>query len=316
MDYKDYYAILGVSKEASQDEIQRAYRKLARQYHPDINKEAGAEDRFKDVGEAYEVLKDPDKRAKYDRYGSAWKAAQEHGGTPPPGYEDLWRDFDGGAGAGFDLGSLFEQLFGSARQRAGQRRGAGPYGGQWEWSSPGEDQEAQITLPLDIAAHGGKRTMTLTDPATGRQKTLTVNIPKGIRAGQRIRLAGQGGQGMGNAPSGDLYLQVALEPHPTFRLEGSDLHTTVAITPWQAALGAEVALRTLDGEVKVKVPPGSSSGRKIRLRGKGYPTPHGGHGNLYAEIRIMVPSHLSARERALFEELEKISDFQPQMQSV
>lgn len=316
MDYKDYYAVLGVSKEASQDEIQRAYRKLARQYHPDINKEAGAEDRFKDIGEAYEVLKDPDKRAKYDRYGSAWKAAQEHGGTPPPGYEDLWRDVDVGGGAGFDFGSLFEQLFGSARQQAGGRRGSGPRGGQWDWSSPGEDQEAQITLPLDIAAHGGKRTLTLADQVTGRQKTLTVNIPKGIRAGQRIRLAGQGRQGQGNAPSGDLYLRVALEPHPSFRLEDSDLFTTVCITPWQAALGAEVALRTLDGEVKVKVPPGSSSGRKIRLRGKGYPTSHGGHGNLYAEIRIVVPSDLSAKERALFEELAQISDFQPQVQSV
>lgn len=317
MEFKDYYAILGVAKDASQDEIQRAYRKLARQYHPDINKAADAEEKFKAIGEAYEVLKDPEKRTKYDRYGAAWKAAQAHGGAPPPGYEDVWTDIGGEAGAGFDFDSLLEHLFGARRRggAAGRGRGAGPQAWQWEGMAHGEDREALLSLPLELAARGGQRELTLRDPTTGGTKTLIVQIPKGIKPGQRIRLAGQGGQGSGGAPPGDLYLRVDLEPHPTFRLEGSDLYTTLAMTPWDAALGADIPLQTLEGMVKVKVPPGSSSGRKIRLRGKGFPDARRGPGNLYAEIRIVVPERLSAQERRLFEELAQVSQFQPQTHS-
>lgn len=317
MDFKDYYAILGVHKNASQEEIQRAYRKLARQYHPDINKDPGAENTFKEVGEAYEVLKDAEKRDKYDRYGSAWKAAQQSGGTPPPGYEDVWFDISGApedAFSGFSgFSSFFEQLFG----RGGQRGGAGDHpggsrrSGARHWSVPGADREARLSLSLEEAARGGQREISLTDPETGQSKTYSVKIPKGIRPGQRIRLAQLGGQSMGSGPAGDLYLHVEFLPHATFRLEGRDLYTTLLVTPWEAALGAEAALSTLDGNVRVKVPAGSSSGRRIRLKGKGFPDAKGGAGDLYAEIEIAVPKSLTAEERRLFEELAQHSTFQP-----
>ncbi len=315
MEFKDYYTILGVAKTATPEEIQRAYRKLARKYHPDVNKAAGAENTFKEVGEAYEVLKDPDKRAAYDRYGAAWKAAQQGGGTPPPGYEEVWRAAGRGgteeAGDFADFSSFFEQLFGARRRPGAGRRAAGAPDWQ-EWAAPGDDQEAGLSLTLEEAARGGQRELSLTDPATGQVKTYMVTIPKGMRAGQRIRLAGQGASGSSGAPAGDLYLRVHLVPHPTFRLEGTDLYTTLAVTPWAAALGAEVTLPTLEGTVHVKIPPGSSSGRKIRLRGKGFPVSTGSAGDLYAEIRIVVPQHLSDQERQLFEELAKVSHFTPQ----
>ena len=317
MDFKDYYAILGVSKTASQDEIQRAYRKLARQYHPDINKESEAENKFKEIGEAYEVLKDPEKREKYDRYGSAWKAAQQSGGTPPPGYEDVWFDISGSpedAFSGFSgFSSFFEQLFGRGSQRgnAWNTPGAGRRESSRSWAMPGADQEAKLSLTLEEAAHGGQREISLTDPETGQTKTYSVKIPKGIRPGQRIRLAKLGGQGMGHGPAGDLYLNVELLPNAAFRLEGRDLYTTLAVAPWEAALGAEATLSTLDGSVRVKVPPGSSSGRRIRLKGRGFPDPKGGAGDLYAEIEIVVPKSLSDDERRLFEELAQRSTFQP-----
>ena len=304
MEYKDYYSTLGVARDASQEEIQKSYRKLARKYHPDVNQAADAEKRFKEIGEAYEVLKDPGKRAKYDRYGTAWKAAQR-GGPPPPGFEDVRFDFDfggdpGGFGGGFGAGasgfsSFFDMLFGGGRpDRAG-----GPGG---PFAQAGVDQEAPIVLSLEEAAAGGKREITLSDPATGERRSYTVNIPPGVRPGGRIRLRGKGGQGRGGA-RGDLYLRVDLLPHPRFRLEGHDLRTTLEVKPWEAALGSQVAVETLNGRLAVKVPPGSSSGRVIRLRGQGFPSPGGGKGDLLAEIRIVVPGELSARERQLYEEL-------------
>ena len=314
MEFKDYYATLGVGKNATQEELQRAYRKLARKYHPDVNKEPGAEEKFKEIGEAYEVLKDPEKRTKYDRYGAAWKAAQQSGGTPPPGYEDVWVDFGRSTeGFGFSgFSDFFEQLFGTERGRGTRTRDgdAGPSGRPWEWGARGEDQEARLTLSLEEAAQGGQREISLTDPMTRQAKTFVVKIPKGIRAGQRIRLSGQGGKGASGAPAGDLYLHVEFLPHPTFRLEDRDLYTVLVVTPWEAALGAEVTLPTLGGAVHVKIPPGSSSGRKIRLKGKGFPDSKGGDGDLYAEIRIVVPERLSAQERKLFEELARVSSFQ------
>jgi curved DNA-binding protein len=317
MEYKDYYAILGVPRQASPEEIQRAYRKLARQYHPDVNKDTGAEEKFKELGEAYEVLKDPDKRATYDRYGMAWRAAQERGGTPPPGYEDVWVDHRSEAEDVFPgFSSFFEQLFGAAgrRRAAWGRPHAGTRGGQWTWVARGEDREARLTLSLEEAAHGGQREVSLREPATGQTKTYLVTIPKGIRPGQRIRLAGQGSPGSGKAPPGDLYLLVELRPHATFRLEGRDLHTTLPITPWEAVLGAEVKLATLNGPITVKVPPGSSSSRTLRFRGKGFPGAEHGPGDLYAEIEIVVPEQLSAQERQVYEELAKVSRFQPHPQ--
>jgi curved DNA-binding protein len=200
MEFKDYYAILGVEKSATQEEIQRAYRKLARKYHPDVNKSPGAEEKFKELGEAYEVLKDPEKRGKYDRYGTAWKAAQQGGGAPPPGYEDVWFDLGGtpeGGGGFSDFSAFFEQLFGAGRRRGAGHRESDPRtsGWQWEWAARGEDQEARLALTLEEAARGGQRELSFTDPATGQTKTYMVNIPRGIRSGQRIRLAGQGGKG-------------------------------------------------------------------------------------------------------------------------
>jgi curved DNA-binding protein len=318
MEFKDYYATLGVAKNASQDDIQHAYRKLARKYHPDVNKTPDAEEKFKDIGEAYEVLKDPDKRAKYDRYGSAWKAAQQGGGTPPPGYEDVWVDLGGAedfifsGSSGFS--SFFEQLFGSAagqRRTAQGRRRAGEHTPGWSWSQPGADREARLALTLEEAAHGGEREISLSGPTTGQTKTYMVRIPKGVRPGQRIRLAGQGEAGIGNAPPGDLYLSVELLPHPIFRLEGRDLYTTVAVTPWEAALGAEVSLPTLERAVHVKIPAGSASGRKIRLKGRGFPDARSGAGDLYAEISIRVPEVLSGEEKKLFEQLARVSKFAP-----
>jgi len=315
MEFKDYYATLGVAKSASQEEIQRAYRKLARKYHPDINKASGAEEKFKDIGEAYEVLKDPDKRAKYDRYGAAWKAAEQGGGTPPPGYEDIWFDRGGAEDFMFSgtsgFSSFFEQLFGNATRRGTAQRQRDARGYAAGWSMPGADQEARLALTLEEAAHGGERELSLSSPTTNQTKTYVVHIPKGIRPGQRIRLAGQGDKGMGGAPAGDLYLMVDLSPHPTFRLEGHDLYTTVPVTPWEAALGAKVTVPTLDGAVNFHIPPGSSSGRKIRLKGKGFPNAKSGAGNLYAEINIRVPEALSTEERELFEQLAKVSHFTP-----
>lgn len=311
MEFKDYYSVLGVPQNASQDDIQREYRKLARKYHPDVNKTSEAEEKFKAIGEAYEVLKDPDKRAKYERYGAAWKAAQQNGGTPPSGYDDLWANtghvddfFFTGAS---DFSTFFEQLFGESqgRVRPGEHRQ------DWHWSRPGADREAHLALTLEEAAYGGEREVALASGTTGQQKTYRVHIPRGIRPGQRIRLAGQGGPGMGGGKTGNLYLTVELLPHPRFRLEGKDLYTTLPITPWEAALGAEVTLPTLEGAVHVKVPAGSSSGRKIRLKGKGFPSVTSSPGDLYAEISIRVPETLSADERKLFEQLADISNFTP-----
>ena len=326
MEYKDYYASLGVSKDASQDDIQKAYRKLARKFHPDVNKDPGSENRFKEIGEAYEVLKDPEKRKKYDQFGSAWKVRQQTG-APPPGWEDIRWDF--GEGGDFDLGgsgfsSFFENLFGGAaagpggrgrpggarvRWSTGGRPGAGAGGGAW--SQPGTDTEARLPVTLEEAVRGGSREITLSDAQTGERNTLAVKIPAGVRPGQRIRLAGKGQPGFGGGAPGDLFLRVELEPHPRFRVEDGDLFVTLPVTPWEAALGGEAEVETLEGPVRVRIPPGSSSGRRIRLRGKGLPKPGGEPGDLYAEIRIVLPETLSERERELYRELAQASSVPP-----
>jgi len=309
LEYKDYYAVLGVPKDASQDDIQKAYRKLARKHHPDVNKDPGAEAKFKEISEAKEVLGDPEKRKTFDRYGSAYSHARTHGGAPPPGFEDFRFDFgDGGGSSGFDFGgsgfsSFFEMLFGGAGGARGQRAPS--------WRSAGADHEAHLDLTLEEAAHGGEREIRLADPTQGQSRAYRVKIPRGVRAGQKIRLSGRGGQGSGGGQAGDLYLKVGIAPHPHFRLDDKDLTTRVLVTPWEAALGAEVDVPTLNGPLRVKIPAGSSSGRKIRLRGKGFPAAGGEPGDLLAEIQVVVPESLSEREKQLFEELKETSTFKP-----
>jgi curved DNA-binding protein len=306
--FRDYYEVLGVPRGASADEIRSAYRKLARQYHPDVNKEEGAEDRFKEISEAYEVLRDPEKRERYDRLGANWRAGQDVSGAPGfdgfGGYDDVRVDFGGGGFGGADFSDFFESMFGGpTRGRAGARRARGFEGG---FSGRGSDQEAVIELTLEEAAEGGRRRITLAD---GRDYEVT--IPRGVRDGQRIRLAGEGGAGFGGGPSGDLFLRVRLKPHPRFRVKGSDLEVDLPVAPWEAALGASVQVPTLQGEARVKVPAHSSCGRRLRLRGEGLPDADGGRGDLHAVVKIVVPKRLKREERELFERLAEVSSFDP-----
>ncbi|HEY0516788.1 MAG TPA: DnaJ C-terminal domain-containing protein [Solirubrobacteraceae bacterium] len=318
--YQDYYDALGVPRDASEQDIRRAYRKLAREYHPDVNKEPDAEDRFKQISEAYEVLRDPEKRERYDRLGANWRAGQDVPGSAPGGYEDVFRsgngfgdvrvDFGGG-----DFSDFFESMFGGragagagARGR-GRARGDGfaaGAGGEG-FSMRGSDAEATLELTLEEAAAGGRRLITF----EGGER-FEVEIPPGVRDGQRIRLAGQGGEGVGGGAPGDLLLRVRIKPHPRFRVEGGDLHTDLPVTPSEAALGAEVQLRTLTGTARVRVPPGSSSGRRLRLRGEGLPATGGKPaGDLYAEVAVHVPKRLTGEERELYERLAEVSSFDP-----
>jgi curved DNA-binding protein len=305
MEYRDYYRIMGLGRDATQDEIKRAYRKLARKFHPDVSKEADAEARFKELGEAYEVLKDPPKRAAYDQLGSTWKAGEEF--RPPPdrnqGFEFHSGDFSAADAAQFS--DFFASLFG---QDAGAARGARRPPPQ------GQDTRARVVIDLDDAYHGATRALTLQTTELGpdgrpqtRARTLNVRIPKGVRPGQQIRLAGQGGHGPG-AP-GDLYLEVAFRPHPLYRVAGRDVYLELPVAPWEAALGAQVKLPTPDGPVDLKIPPGSSSGRKLRLAGRGIPGQP--PGDLYATLLIVLPPADNAATRAAYRELEQAQAFDP-----
>jgi curved DNA-binding protein len=321
---RDYYEVLGVDRGASSEEIQGAYRKLARQYHPDVNKAPSAEDRFKEINEAYHVLADPDTRVKYDRFGPDFRqipddfagaaaggpgrssragsagSAQRPGGGPraytSPGgsginIEDLLGGMGGGVG-GFD--SIFDSF-----------RSSGPVAGA--------DQEAEIQLTVEEAFTGGKRHITLSSGAG--ERSYDVTIPPGVTDGQRIRLAGQGGQGGQGGARGDLYLVVRIKPHPRFRLEGRDIYADLPIAPWEGALGATVPVMGPGGELKVTVPAGTSSGRRLRLAGEGMPNRKGKPGDLYAVVQIMVPKRLKKRERELFEELASVSNFDPRSEN-
>ena len=305
--YQDYYEALGVPRDASSDDIRRAYRKLARENHPDVNKNPGAEDRFKEISEAYEVLRDSESRAEYDRMG--------RGPGPGPagdGFRDV--DFGGGGfgGGGFGGGGFgdsgFSDFFESFFRERGGARGKGPGGNGF--SARGGDEEATLELTLEEAAAGGSRRISLAD---GRD--YSVRIPSGVRDGQLIRLSGQGRTGVGGGPAGDLLLRVRVRPHPRFRVQDRDLYTDLAVSPWEAALGATVDVVTLTGKSRVKVPPGSSCGRRLRLRGEGMPGPDGRHGDLYASVQIKVPRQPSREERELFERLASESTFDPRAES-
>ncbi|HEX7127036.1 MAG TPA: DnaJ C-terminal domain-containing protein [Thermodesulfobacteriota bacterium] len=273
---RDYYEILGVPRTATTEEIRRAYRRLARRYHPDLAPPAerkAAEERFKAINEAHSVLSDPEKRAQYDRGGAAWQEA--------PGPEE-------GPEAA-DLGDLFERFFGGGpRGRAGRRI-----------VFPGSDVEADLPVTFEEALRGGRRTLRV------GERTVEVQVPPGVRTGTRIRLAGQGEPGLGGGPPGDLYLRVRLLPHPRYRVVDDEVEMDLPLWPWQAVLGAEVEVETPDGPIRLKVPPGTQAGRRIRLRGRGLPLAGGGRGDLYAVVRVVIPEAPGPEERAAYEELRR-----------
>lgn len=331
MKFKDYYAALGLSREATQDDIKKAYRKLARKYHPDVSKDPDGEEKFKEVNEAYKTLKDPELRKAYDELGRhaagedfkpspEWGQGFRHAGAGGfeaehfaygDGYEDI------------DLSDLFEEL---ARSRSGFSR----HGGQTQqhgtgrqhhpFPIPGQDFEVKAPITLEQAAEGTTLDLHLEMPefdASGVvqrvPQTFKARIPKGVKDGQKMRLPGKGGKGINGGKDGDLYLHILLKPHPVFRPSEHDLYMDLPVTPWEAALGVAVEVPTLAGPVSLKIPAGISAGRKMRLKGKGLPKPHDGHGDLFAIIQIVVPTDLSEREKSLYQELARASSFNPRV---
>lgn len=316
MKYKDYYSILGVKRNAKEDEIKKAYRKLARKHHPDISKDRDAEEKFKDIGEAYEVLKDPKKREIYDKLGR-YEPGQEF--RPPPNWEQQF----GGQGAHFseftysdlgDFSDFFFELFGMGRHGRTKTHRAGGF------AIRGQDLESNVSITLEEAAHGTTRNFQMEVPEITPEgvmrktsKSFTVRIPKGATDGQRLRVPGKGGKGSHGAPDGNLFLNIRIQPHHLFNVSGHDLYIMLPLTPSEAVLGTEIEVPTIKDWVRVKIKPGAKSGQKLRLSGKGLPKPKGGYGDLYAVLQIVIPAHLTDRERKLYEELAKVSNFNPRI---
>ena len=307
MEFKDYYKTMGVGRDAKPDEIKRSYRRLARKFHPDVSEEPDAEERFKEVQEAYEVLKDPEKRAAYDRFGAEWKAGQEF--RPPPD----WEPDVGFAGGGYtdagEFSDFFESLFGSA----GHRRSGG---GHTHIRMKGEDIHARVVISLEDAFLGATRSLSLQLPdldeegrLVTRIHTLNVRIPKGVTQGQRIRLGGQGGPGLGGASAGDLYLEVVFAPHRLFQVAGRDVHLDLPVAPWEAALGETITAPTLGGNVDLKIPPGSQTGTRLRLKGRGLPGKP--VGDQYVGLEIRTPTADTGNARALYERMKREMAFDP-----
>lgn len=310
MKYKDYYKVLGVARDASADDIKKAYRKLARKYHPDVSKEPATEEKFKEIGEAYDTLKNPEKRAAYDQLGS-YQAGQEF--RPPPDWEQHFHTHFTSDGMDFSDVDLADLLAGLAR---GRQRTARPSG--VEIPMPGEDYEMTAALTLEEAARGTEVDVNLSmlEPdARGfprrAQRHFKVRIAKGATDGQRLRVPGKGGKGIHGGRDGDLYLNIALRPHPLFRASGHDLYLDLPLTPWEAVLGVTVEVPTLTGPVRLKVPPGTHAGQRLRLGQRGLPKPDSGEGDLYATVQIVVPDAPSERERALYRQLAEGSTFNP-----
>lgn len=303
--YKDYYQLLGVERSASTEEIAKAYKKLARKYHPDLNPgNAEAEEKFKEINEAHEVLKDPEKRKMYDQLGHNWQHGQQFQGAP--GFENMHFNFNGQSFSGEGFSDFFEMLFGQAAG-GGRRGGFGPdpFGNFSGRQRRGRDAEAEISLSLEDALHGGRRTITLAGPQG--ERTLEVNIPAGIREGGKLRLAGQGDP-MPGGSAGDLFLRIKYLPHAQFKVEGDNLDYDLPVTPWEAVLGASVRVPTLDGEVELNIPAGTSSGRRFRLRGKGM----GGasaRGDQLVRVMIKSPDQLTDKEKELWQSLADASTF-------
>jgi len=307
MDYKDYYKTLGVERTATKDEIKRAYRKLARKYHPDVSKEKDAEAKFKDLGEAYEVLKDPEKRIAYDQLGSNWNSQQ--GFRPPPDWGTGF-EFSGappGAGGQNDFSDFFESLFGQARRPGGGNRG---------FHMQGEDHHAKIRVDIEDSFHGVSRSIALQMPevtadghVTSRTRTLKVSIPKGVRQGQQIRLSGQGAKGKGSGKAGDLYLEIEFNPHRFYRLEGADVYLELPVAPWEAALGASVKVPTPLGAIDLKIPANSKAGKKLRLKGRGLPAKL--PGDLYVVLQIVLPPADDDKSREIYKRMQQEMAFDP-----
>lgn len=310
MEFKDYYKVMGVARDATEAQIKQAYRKLARKYHPDVSKEKDAEARFKEVGEAYEVLRSAEKRAAYDQLGTGPKPGEQF--RPPPDWGSGFEFSGAGPGTGPDnpdYSDFFESLFGAASRGGRQRHGTGP--------SRGEDHHAKVMLDLEAALQGGSRTLTLRIPEidpegrlSAKERTLNVQVPKGILPGQTIRLAGQGAGGSGpGAPPGDLYIEVEFLPHPLYRVEGRDLYLDLPVAPWEAALGAAVKAPTPGGTVDLKIPPGSHAGTKLRLRGRGIPAATAG--DLFVVLDIALPAANDEKARAAYRALAEALPFNP-----
>ena len=305
MQFKDYYQTLGVGRDATADELKKAFRKLARKYHPDVSKEADAEQRMREVNEAYAVLSDPEKRAAYDRLGRNYQPGQDF--RPPPDW-DAGFEFSGGfspnEAAGFS--DFFAELFGHMGGTRGRR----------DFRARGNDHHAKVLLDLEDAFHGGTRQITLQVPqadAYGRvqlaTRTLNVKIPRGVRAGQVIRLAGQGASGAGGGPAGDLLLEVQFRPHPRLAADGRDLRMTLPLAPWEAALGAVIPVELPQGSVKVRIPAGAQSGRQLRVRGHGLPGEP--PGDLLLDLKVVLPPATDARARELYETMARELAFDP-----
>jgi len=304
MQYQDYYKTLGVDRKASQADIKKAYRKLARKYHPDVSKEADAEERFKEVGEAYEVLKNPEKRASYDQLGSQWQSGEEF--SPPPDWNTGYEYGGGFAGAdGSAFSDFFESLFSAAQTTPGA-----------DFHAQAQNSHAKVLIDIEDAYRGATRTLVLRHPALDasghiayHQRQLKVNIPKGVYAGQHIRLKGQGDPGIGQGQPGDLFLEIEFNAHSIYRVEGKNVYLQLPVTPWEAALGEQITVPTPVGKVKLKIPPGSSHGKQMRLKGKGIPAQ--APGDFYVNLEIAVLPAESSEVRQAYETLKKVAGFNP-----
>ncbi|WP_262965278.1 DnaJ C-terminal domain-containing protein [Methylobacter psychrophilus] len=309
MQYKDYYKIMGLSRNTSQDEIKRAYRKLARKYHPDVSKEKDAEAKFKELGEAYEVLKDPEKRAAYDQLGANWKAGQDF--RPPPNWNEGF-EFKGGGFTSDEeraYSDFFEQLFGHSGFRPGDK-------GQYGLHARGQDSHAKIYIDLEDSFNGATRNISLSTPEMNAQgqvqikhRNLNIKIPKGIKPGQHIRLTGQGSPGSGTGQPGDLFLEIAFNNHPFYRVSETDVYLDLPVTPWEAALGAKIKVPTPNGSVDLKIPANSRQGSKLRLTGRGLPAQV--PGDFYVVLQIALPQANTEQAKAVYKNMQKEFTFNP-----
>jgi curved DNA-binding protein len=324
VEFKDYYEVLGISRDASEDDIKQAFRKLARKYHPDVAKDKKtAEEKFKEINEAHEVLSDPEKRRQYDELGRDWQTAgaarQQPGGGQWSGSGGNRREYHFGGSTGFS--DFFEQFFGAGRARGGGfeemfGRGDAAQGTGRGFRMPGDDIEGDVLVTLEECVQGSTRQISLqrVNPETGEPETetFTVRIPPGATEGRRIRVRGKGGRGSGGAEPGDLFLRVRLAAHPEFEARGSDLYHDLDLAPWEAALGIQVTVPTLSGSIKLRIPPGTNSDRRFRIRGQGLPSGASDHrGDLYVVAKIRFPSEVTAAEKTLWEELARTSTFRP-----